>query len=178
MFTRSLFSLVPLLVVSVACGGGDQPANDTVPTPATAAPAAVADAGGATTAADQPITADGAEVYQACATCHQADGKGMAGVWPPLAGSEWVTGNGDAVIAAVLHGVQGPIEVAGASYNNIMTPWGSVFDDNQIAAVVNYVRSNWGNNAAPVTIADVARLRAATAGRAAQFTASELAELR
>jgi mono/diheme cytochrome c family protein len=104
----------------------------------------------------------GAEVFATCSACHQANGQGVPGAFPPLAGSEWVNGKGDIPIAIVLHGLQGPITVKGQKYNGVMAPWGTTFNDDQIAAVVTYIRSQWGNKAPAVTKADVARVRAAT----------------
>lgn len=119
----------------------------------------------------------GAEVYATCSACHQANGQGVPGAFPPLAGSEWVTGKGDVPIAIVLHGVQGQITVKGQKYNNVMAPWGTTFNDDQIAAVVTYIRSQWGNKAPAVTKADVARVRAATKGRTTQWSEADLKKM-
>lgn len=119
----------------------------------------------------------GAEVYATCAACHQANGQGVPGAFPPLAGSEWVTGKPDIPIAIVLHGMQGPMTVKGQKYNSVMAPWGTTFNDDQVAAVVTYIRSQWGNKAPAVTKADVARVRAATKARKAAFTEAELKKL-
>lgn len=124
------------------------------------------------TEAQKPKT--GAEVYATCTACHQVNGQGLPGAFPPLAGSEWVTGRAEIPIAIVLHGMQGEITVKGAKYNNVMTPWGTTFNDQEIANVVTYIRSQWGNKAKAVTAADVAKVRAATKARKASFTAAEL----
>jgi mono/diheme cytochrome c family protein len=68
--------------------------------------------------------------------------------------------------------------VKGEKYNGVMVPWGVSLDDNQVAAVVNYVRSSFGNSAPPVTLADVTRMREATKTRTVQYTEAELAALR
>jgi mono/diheme cytochrome c family protein len=132
------------------------------------APVAAASAVHATSA---PPTNKYAEVCQAC---HQADGAGLEGAFPPLAGSEWVTGRAVVPIAIVLHGLQGPITVKGKEYNAAMTPWASMLNDEDLAATLTYVRSQWGNRAAPVTAAQVRAVRARFASRTTPWTAAEL----
>ncbi|MFN7141031.1 MAG: c-type cytochrome, partial [Limisphaerales bacterium] len=123
-------------------------------------------------------TALGRRVYMAsCAPCHQANGMGMAGQFPPLAGSEWVLTPGPGrAIRIVLDGVAGPMEVRGVHYNNAMVPWRDNLSDEEIAAVVTFIRNEWGNQASKVTPEQVAELRAATAGRGT-YTAEELLRL-
>jgi mono/diheme cytochrome c family protein len=116
----------------------------------------------------------GAEVYATCAACHMANGQGLIGAFPPLDGSDWVTGRPEVPIALVLHGMQGPVPVKGVTYNAIMTPWGQMFSDQEIANVVTYIRTSWGNKASAVTAADVAKVRAATKARTTPFTADEV----
>jgi mono/diheme cytochrome c family protein len=156
----------------VACGGGGDTAADSAEsTPAAETPAAE----GTTMVA----SAGGAELYQRCVTCHMADGNGMAGAFPPLAGSEWVTGKASHSIAIVLHGLQGEIDVKGARYNGMMMAYGTgvPMTDDEVAAVLTYVRSNFGNSAPAVTAAEVAAVRAATAGRTTPMTVAELEAL-
>jgi mono/diheme cytochrome c family protein len=119
----------------------------------------------------------GAEVYATCTACHMPTGLGLAGAFPPLAGSEWVTGRVEVPIALVLHGMQGEVTVKGAKYNGVMTPWGAMFSDQEIANVVTYIRSQWGNKASAATAADVAKVRAATKARTTPFTAAEVKKL-
>ena len=122
---------------------------------------------------------DGKQVYATtCAACHQATGEGVAGVFPPLVGSEWVTGDESKLALIILHGVTGPIEVAGETYNGMMPPWGGTMKDADIAAVITYVRSAWGNKAAPITAAKVASLRASHSSRTTPWTAAELAAMK
>jgi mono/diheme cytochrome c family protein len=128
--------------------------------------------------ATQPQGPDGKQVYSTtCAACHQATGLGVEGTYPPLAGSEIVEGDEGKVVRIVLHGLTGPVEVAGETYSGAMPPWGGVLKDPEIAAVVTYVRGAWGNHAAPVTAAKVASIRASTAARKTPWTAPELAQL-
>ncbi len=119
----------------------------------------------------------GAEVYATCQACHMPTGLGVPGVFPPLAGSEWVLGRAEVPIALVLHGMQGAVTVKGATYNQVMTPWGPLFSDEEVANVVTYIRTQWGNKASAVTAADVARVRAATKDRKQPFTAAEVKKL-
>lgn len=108
---------------------------------------------------------DGEQLFAAkCAACHQASGAGVPGVFPPLAASEWVTGSPTRLVQILLHGIQGPIDVRGATYNGLMPPWQSL-SDAELAALATYVRAAWGNGADAVTAATVAEQRAATASR-------------
>lgn len=103
---------------------------------------------------------DGAALYASlCVACHQASGQGLAGVFPPLAGSEWVTGRDSTAAAILLHGINGPLTVKGVTYNGAMPAFGSQLSDEQIAALLTHLRSQWGNTAAPVTAETVAKTR-------------------
>ena len=122
----------------------------------------------------------GAAVFARCTPCHQTTGVGIPGAFPPLAGSSWVTGPVDRPIAILLHGLQGPLTVSGASYNGMMLPYGTgvAMTDAELAAVLTYIRTNRGNRASPVTVADIARVRAKTKGRTKPFSEAELLALR
>lgn len=117
-------------------------------------------------AAPKAGAVDGAQVYAGkCAGCHQGNGAGVAGVFPPLANSPWVTGSDTRLVQILLHGIQGPIEVLGTTYNGLMPAWKSLPDE-ELAAVATYVRSNFGNSATPVTVEVVAAERARTSSMA------------
>jgi mono/diheme cytochrome c family protein len=90
-----------------------------------------------------------------CSSCHQANGKGQPGVFPPLAGNPFVTGPADAVISVVKNGKSGPITVNGTKYNGQMPAWKGTLSDSDIAAVISYIRNSWGNKASAVTAAQV-----------------------
>lgn len=109
-----------------------------------------------------------------CAACHQPHGGGLPAVAPPLLGSDWVHGPPERLARIVLHGLYGPIEVNGQSWNLHMPGFGAALDDAQIAAVLTYVRRAWGNRAPPVSPDLVAAVRQATAGRELAWTAEEL----
>ena len=114
--------------------------------------------------------ADGAAIFAArCAACHQAGGTGLPGVFPPLAGSNWVNGRDSTVVQILLHGIQGTLTVNGVAYNGAMPTFGSQLSDAEIAAVLTYVRGQWGNKAGPVGAALVSTQRAATAARSAPW---------
>jgi mono/diheme cytochrome c family protein len=114
-------------------------------------------AAAASAAAKNPASAsDGAAIYLAnCSSCHQADGAGVASAFPPLSGNPIVTGSPVAVITIVKNGLEGRVAVNGQVYSGIMPHWKGLLSDEQIAAVVSYVRTSWKNHASPVSIADV-----------------------
>jgi mono/diheme cytochrome c family protein len=112
-----------------------------------------------------------------CAVCHQESGLGQAGLYPPLAGSDWVNGVGpNRMIRIALNGLVGPVDVLGTTYNNTMVGLGAILSDSDIAAILSYVRTNdvWGNSGAKVTPEAVAAVRASEGGRSAQWTADEI----
>lgn len=128
-------------------------------TVSTLMPPTVAKAGAASAAVD------GGQIFTAkCAACHQATGLGIPGVFPPLAGSEWVLGGDKVLVQIPLHGISGTLQVKGASYHGAM-PSFNALSDADIAAVLTYVRSHFSNAASAVSSAMVAAGRAATESR-------------
>ena len=124
---------------------------------------------------------EGRKLYtQNCAACHQASGLGLAGQFPPLAGSDWVKTEGpNRIIRLVLHGIQGPIQVNGLDFNNAMVPWKDNMTDQQVASVITYVRRNkdWGHAFSAVTPEQVKKIRDAEKSRTAPWSAGELLKL-
>jgi mono/diheme cytochrome c family protein len=109
------------------------------------------------TRADTP-TAE--QLYtSSCANCHGASGEGRHPVFPPLAGSPYVTGDPARLAAIALHGMSGPIEVNGVAYAGLMPAFDHL-DDRELALVLTHVRSAWGNDAGALTEADIAAIRA------------------
>ncbi|KVH69840.1 cytochrome C [Burkholderia ubonensis] len=120
--------------------------------------------GGPGTVAVAQDTPDGAMLFASrCASCHQATGAGLPGVFPPLAGSEWVNGDPKRVARILLLGVTGKITVAGSTFNGSMPAFGTTLSDEEIAAVASHVRSSFGNHA-PALTADVVKAERATIG--------------
>ena len=104
-----------------------------------------------------------------CSPCHQETGLGLPGQFPPLAGSDWVNAAGDArLIRIVLDGFTGPVEVKSQKFSNTMVPWRDSLSDEQIAAVLTYVRQAWGNKGAPVDVNSVKAIRDKTKDHAGQ----------
>lgn len=125
--------------------------------------------------ASVPQAPDGRKIYlTSCSACHQGEGTGVPGAFPPLAGSDWVTGDQGRLLRVILHGLTGPIEVNGEEYAGTMPPFGGALSNADVAAVATYVRASWGNEAPAVTTADVARLRRITQTRMGPWTAAEL----
>lgn len=149
-----------LVLTSAACGGGGDTAASATPD------AAVATAGGS----------DGASIYIRCATCHQPTGLGIPGTYPPLAGSEIANGPVETPIRILLKGLQGPVTVHGAKFDGVMPAYGVGIEmsDAEVATVLTWVRTQWGNASPAVTPEQVAKERAATAGKVGAWTAAEL----
>ena len=106
---------------------------------------------------DERIRAGGVVYNQVCFACHQANGQGLPGVFPPLAKSDYLMADRDRAIGIVLHGKQGPITVNGQNYNQVMTPQN--LDNEQIANVLTFVMNSWGNSAEAVTPAHIQAVR-------------------
>jgi mono/diheme cytochrome c family protein len=143
-----------VLTSALACGGA--PPADTPP--------------------DTPAGLSGEQLFTQCSVCHEQNGQGLAGVYPPLAGSEIVNGPPSTLIRIVLGGLEGPITIKGMLYDGTMPPFGGgpELNDDEAAALLTYVRSSFGNASGAITAADVARERAAHAGRVALWTPAEL----
>lgn len=113
---------------------------------------------------------------QNCLVCHQSTGLGVAGQFPPLAGSEWVLSkdwHGDNhLVKILLSGLQGPITVKGNAYNNAMPAQN--LNDAQISAVLTYIRNEWGNAAPPISEQFVAQIRTESEGRREPWTQAAL----
>ncbi len=122
----------------------------------------------------------GAAVYEmGCLPCHQPGGKGLPGVYPPLVGSEWVKGDATRLAKIVLHGLAGPIHVAGQSYGTgpaaVPMPAMGGLTDEQVADVLSHVREAFGDGAPPVPVDLVRAVRAQAGERDTPWTADELA---
>jgi mono/diheme cytochrome c family protein len=119
-----------------------------------------------------PIVVGQGAFNTVCITCHQATGMGVPGIYPPLAGSEWVNGPSARVIRIVLYGLKGDVHVEGHEFNAAAMPvFGQVsgsaynWSDEKIAAVLTYVRQAFGNKSGPISADDVSAARKATGDR-------------
>lgn len=117
-----------------------------------------------------------------CYTCHRDHGEGIARIYPPLAGSEWILGDPERLTKLTLHGVWGKIRARGKIFEPSlgvppMTAVGNMFSDDEVAAVLTYVRNSWGNDASEILSEDVKRIRAATKGRRKFYDPEELLEM-
>ena len=132
--------------------------------------------------AEKKVYKLGAEIYQReahCATCHLTTGKGNKNVYPPLVESGWVLGDEERLIKATLHGLWGKMTVNGETYDPSrgvppMTAFKSLLKDDELAAVLTFVRNTWGNEAEPVSPETVARVREATSDRTIFWQPDEL----
>lgn len=118
-----------------------------------------------------------------CVTCHQATGLGVAGVYPPLSGSEWVNGSEERLIRIVLYGLKGPVKVKDVDYNAAAMPVigkvtgsGYNWSDEKIAAALTYVRQSFGNNSPAITPEQVAAIHAKEGDRK-EWSQEELLKL-
>jgi mono/diheme cytochrome c family protein len=126
-------------------------------TPATARPAAPAPR--QTSGISKAMLDQGKKVYtQSCLVCHQPNGQGLPGVFPPLAKSDFLMADKERSIRIVLQGQTGEIVVNGVKYNGVMPP--VPLKDEQTAQVLTYVRNSWGNSGEPVTVEEVKSIRA------------------
>jgi len=123
--------------------------------------------------------AKGGNVYATCGACHQANGAGQptAG-FPPLAGSEWVTGSTERLGALLVNGLEGPITVKGQQYGTqVMPAQGATLSAKQLAQVMTYIRRSWGNEATAVTEEMAQAALDKYRGRPNPWTAAELLEI-
>jgi mono/diheme cytochrome c family protein/glucose/arabinose dehydrogenase len=123
---------------------------------------------------EQMLFDNGRQTYAGlCAACHQPTGKGLEGLAPPLAESEWVLGEPDRIVKVVMHGLRGPIKVKGMTYSYDM-PAAGFLSDEQIAGVLTYVRREWDHEATPVSVDLVKKIREEHKGRTDAWTEPEL----
>ena len=131
---------------------------------------------------DLALFSKGKEVYSKegyCVTCHQVDGNGLtASGFPPLSGTEWVTGDQVRLVKVILKGLMGPIEVNGKQYEGMvpMTPFEGLSDDD-VAAVATYIRNSFGNTASPIQPSFVKEVRATLSKKQSFYQSTKLLKM-
>lgn len=130
-----------------------------------------------------PLALGRIQFQAVCVTCHQPTGLGVPGIYPPLAGSEWVKGPPARAIRIVVYGLKGSVHVEGKEFSAAAMPvFGQVsgtmynWNDDRIAAVLTFVRHEWGNGADPVTAEEVAAVRK-SAGDRKEMSEAELEQV-
>lgn len=122
--------------------------------------------------------AKGKKVYDAtCMLCHQANGLGTPGQFPPLDGSEWVTGSLERLVRIPQNGLNGPIKVKGEPWNAAMPAMGAVLSDDDMADLLLYIRNSWSNKMGDVKVDDVKAIRGKLTDRGTPWTEAELLAL-
>lgn len=117
----------------------------------------------------------GAEIYNACTQCHQANGLGLPGQFPPLGDSEYVNGDPRRLAGIILNGMNGEMVVKGNTYNSQMPAWKDSYNDEEVAAVMTYIRASFGNKSPAVEKSFVEAIRKEISAGGA-FTAPTLAD--
>lgn len=132
------------------------------------------------TGKDRELFISGKAIYARdgyCSTCHQPDGGGLsASGFPPLVGTQWVLGSDERLIKIALNGIYGPMEVNGNKYPGQvpMTPFKGMLNDDELAALLTYVRNAFGNKASPISPAKVKAVREATKDKTGFYYPAEL----
>lgn len=145
-----------LLLALAACAKSSETSTTTTTTASSAAVPAASASANTMVASNGAQASDGAKVFQTnCSSCHQANGQGVPGTFPPLAGNAVVVGDSTTVIHILKYGLNGKIAVKGTSYNGMMPAWGQQLSSTDIASAITYIRSAWGNKASAVTAAQV-----------------------
>ena len=158
MSTRHLITLTAALALSLTACGQEDAAKPSVSPPTD--PAIAVHAAEAASVSLEDRISQGEKVFMThCSACHQADGQGLKGAFPPLARSDYVASGGGALVAdTVLHGRSGPITVNGVEYNAVM-PALSYLSDSDVADVATFVMNSWDNPGGEVSAAEVAAAR-------------------
>jgi len=122
-----------------------------------------------------PDIDQGKVVYESiCGLCHNNDGMGKPNQAPPFVGSEWVLGSPNRMIRIPLFGLSGPLKVKGQDWNLAMPNMGAALPDDDLAAVLTYIRQSWGNKASAITPEQVKAVKAEVGSRTLPWSATEL----
>jgi mono/diheme cytochrome c family protein len=156
MRNASMLVALGAVLLCTACAHSQKSSTTSTTTTQSSPAAAAPSASPSTVAMNGAAASVGATVFATnCSSCHQASGKGLPGTFPPLAGNAVVTGDPAKVVHIVKDGLTGAIVVNGTTYNGQMPAWGQTLSTNDLAAVITYIRSSWGNHASAVTTAQV-----------------------
>ncbi|MEQ1860589.1 MAG: cytochrome c [Chthoniobacteraceae bacterium] len=146
--------------------------NEYQSSPAVLFPLPQKDGGGVEVAAT--LAQQGKSIYAQCVGCHGGTGMGVPNQFPHLAKASFVNGGEKRLIAILLKGITGPLNVDGKQFNNLMPAWESAMPDRKIAAVASFIRQEWGNTAGEITEAKVAAARKEFAKKTGPWTEAEL----
>lgn len=117
----------------------------------------------------------GENIYdRVCSTCHQSNGQGVEGVFPTLVDTDYVNGSVGRLAGLIVHGLYGEMEIKGVIYNGNMPAWGDQITDEEVAAVMTYVRNSFGNKSSDVPVDSVKSYRESYGERSSQWEVSEL----
>ena len=114
-----------------------------------------------TLSVEEQIKAGEALFNGTCSVCHQPNGQGLEGVFPPLAGSDLLAKTPQRAIHIVLNGLSGAVTVNGKAYNSVMPPMSQLNDD-ELANILTYVTHAWGNDGSAFSAKEVAQTRKST----------------
>lgn len=182
MLMGGVLALLVMLVVAIKPKAAHEQTH-AGPMGSTSTPGAHAATGEASSAASAANAAalkammdQGEQLYHVCAICHGMTGEGMPGQYPPLKNAPYVIGSPDRLARIMIHGLEGPTIVHGVEYDMPM-PAPPLNDDNEIAAVMTFIRKSFGNRASAVTPEFVTKIQEETKGRETSWTARELDEI-
>ncbi len=150
---KIIFNVIAVVFLSVSCNSNRGSSGDSVK-----AEIPVIKSSGTTEKVAEEIS-PGRGIYgRYCLTCHQADGSGVPGMYPPLVKAEKITGPADDLVRIILFGLEGPIGADGITYAQVM-PAQDFISDVNIVLLVNYLRETWGEDGTEITVDDVKRIR-------------------
>lgn len=155
---KMTLSLLGAALFLISCGGGEETTTEESTTETSSEETVATE----TTEEVEETTAypDGEAVYnKTCMACHQADGNGIPGSFPPLASSDYLLEDVDRAINQVINGSEGEIVVNGETYTGVMPA--QVLTDQEVVDVLNYVLNSWGNDGGEIAIEDVQRMKEA-----------------
>jgi len=163
------FLFVPVILISMFVGFGATYLGFTTRSAGVVGDSSSPPGTGAEPKGDE-TAAKGKQIFTTtCQACHQATGLGIPNAFPPLAGSDWVLGSPERLVAIVLGGLEGEITVNGQKFAGVMPAWKETLSDDDVAAVASYVRSSWGNSGESIPSDLVKKIRERTQSKTAPW---------